>query len=95
MPVDARCLLPLRTVDVEIYTTIAYGLQQTFSTVDSVAQLSMVTHAKAVECGLMLGKALPLQVSTNDGGMIRVDAGYHLPLCTVDREDLHHLRLRS
>ncbi len=54
-----------------------------------------VTHTKAAKCDLMLGKALPLEA--NDGGMMPVDAGYHLPLRSpyCGWGDLYHLRLRN
>ena len=55
---------------------------------DSGAQLTMVTHAKAMGCGLRRCQAPPLEVLAFDGGATLVDTRYHIPLVTVDRE--HH-----
>jgi hypothetical protein len=46
----------------------------------------MVTHKKVADYGLKLGKAPPLEVTAYNGRMMLVEAGYHMPLRTVDGE---------
>lgn len=51
---------------------------------DSGAQLTMIAHARAAECGLRRRRAPPLEVVAFDGGATLVDTGYHVPLVLVD-----------